>query len=190
MLPLLLLIRSGRCSRCGNEATQRLLNSEISWLNVHAPYGTALPDYWVLQAGGAPTKWGLSYFAEDACLSSHARSVISEMKSPNGEREPRRFLSNSLPARWSFRPPSASRRRSHSPAMLPASLLEGERKSCAICCAIFRQSPYAQLPDVRATTSGHTEVGPLTPSPPNEPFRRRNPEPQPTCPKSKMCHRF
>jgi hypothetical protein len=54
---------------------------------------------------------------------------------------PRGFLSNLTPACWSFRSPSASRRQSQSPAMLPATLLEGERKSGAIRYGIFRQSP-------------------------------------------------
>ncbi|WP_420827363.1 diguanylate cyclase domain-containing protein [Halochromatium glycolicum] len=53
----------------------------------------------------------------------------------------RRFLSKLIPPCWSFRSPSSSRRRSHSPAMLPATLLEGKRKSCAIRYELFRQSP-------------------------------------------------
>ena len=60
-----------------------------------------------------------------------------------------RFLSNLIPPCLSFRSPSASRRQSQSPAMLLATLLEGERKSGAIWYELFRQSPKSPGSDER-----------------------------------------
>jgi hypothetical protein len=87
----------------------------------------------------------------------------------------RRFLSNFIPSRWSFRPPSASRRQSHSPAMLLPSLLEGERKSCAVWYVIFRQSPEHRAghwgkPETRRRAGGAMRSG--RPAARDQPGRR------------------
>lgn len=83
-VPLLPRLESGICESCGGSAS---LNSErITWYNYHGSYNTGLPDYWLLKIEGGG-RWGLPYYAERLCPKCRERTIISEIKYPNGERE-------------------------------------------------------------------------------------------------------
>lgn len=59
----------------------------IKWLNVHGPYNTGLPDYWLLVISDNKSKWGLPYYAETMCPRCKQRAVVSEMRYPNDDHE-------------------------------------------------------------------------------------------------------
>lgn len=91
-VPLLPLQVSGTCENCKAEA-QALVSSQITWFNYHSEDNTGLPDYWLLQIDGDRTKWGSPYHSEGICPVCSNRSIISQMKCPNGKVE---FKNNCL----------------------------------------------------------------------------------------------
>ena len=64
---------NNKCPICGG--TNEVVSTNIAWLNVHGPYSTGLPDYWVLIEGDEnpgfhkkfPSKWGLPYYESIEC---------------------------------------------------------------------------------------------------------------------------
>jgi hypothetical protein len=54
-LPDISRLLDGRCPRCGTG--KPLDPSEIYYKNIHGPYNTGLPDYYVLIIGGGNRKW-------------------------------------------------------------------------------------------------------------------------------------
>lgn len=84
-IPLLPKLSDGVCAKCsGGHA---LKSDHIFWHNIHGPYSTGLPDYWVLELKDVGTSWGSPYFSEGKCPKCEALSVISEMNYPNGKHE-------------------------------------------------------------------------------------------------------
>lgn len=84
-IPLLPRLEQDTCGACGE--AESVDNELIAWVNHHGPYNTGLPDYWYLAAEHDPLHWGRPYYAEGACPKCKGRTVISEMKYPNGRRE-------------------------------------------------------------------------------------------------------
>lgn len=74
------------CPVCGG-TNDTVFNSMIKWLNVHGPYNTGLPDYWLLVISDNKSKWGLPYYAETMCPRCKQRAVVSEMRYPNDDHE-------------------------------------------------------------------------------------------------------
>lgn len=81
-VPLLPEVSSGVCSACGG--AEVIQSSDVTWSAVHSPYSTGLPDHWVLQVGTGSATWGKAYHAELPCPRCGGRSIVSEMKFPNG----------------------------------------------------------------------------------------------------------
>jgi hypothetical protein len=85
VVPILPKLESELCPSCGGGAA--LTSNRIAWFNYHGRFSTGLPEYWLLQIGGDTTHWGLPYFAEGQCPKCHSRTIVSEMKYPNGTHE-------------------------------------------------------------------------------------------------------
>lgn len=84
-VPVLCPLASEPCPDCG--CTDTLDSSRIVWLNYHGPYSTGLPDYWLLVVSDVQSKWGRPYLRESQCPKCAARTIVSELKYPNGQRE-------------------------------------------------------------------------------------------------------
>lgn len=84
-VPLLPPLAAGSCVACGS--TEELSSEGIAWVNHHESYSTGLPDYWCLGIDHDPSHWGRPYHAEADCPNCTARTIISEMRYPNGKRE-------------------------------------------------------------------------------------------------------
>jgi hypothetical protein len=78
-------IIDGVCIECGG--TQLLDSSKIVWINHHGEFSTGLPDYWLLIIQNQQNKWGLPYYGESNCPECGRRTIISQMKYPNGNSE-------------------------------------------------------------------------------------------------------
>lgn len=53
-------IHESECPRCGS--SEKLLASDVRYLNIHGPYNTGLPDYFILViAPNTSEKWGKPY---------------------------------------------------------------------------------------------------------------------------------
>lgn len=85
VLPMLPRMSDGICEDCGG--TEILNPSKICWLNYHSEFSTGLPDYWLLIIQPQHNKWGLPYYSESNCPKCNKRSIISQMKYPNGTSE-------------------------------------------------------------------------------------------------------
>jgi hypothetical protein len=88
-LPLLPLIENGKCKICGG--TNDLLSMNIIWLNIHGPYNTGLPDYWILKINEGKTfkkkfisKWGLPYYKFETCKRCGGLLLVSIFNPPIG----------------------------------------------------------------------------------------------------------
>jgi hypothetical protein len=46
-VPILPIMEQGKCPICGS--VDEVISSNIAWLNIHGPYNTGLPDYWILK---------------------------------------------------------------------------------------------------------------------------------------------
>ena len=71
-IPILPIVRDDDCPLCG--CTEKVISTNIFWLNIHSEYSTGLPDYWVLKINRAEhfekrflSKWGLPYFEMLLC---------------------------------------------------------------------------------------------------------------------------
>jgi len=84
-VPLLARLDVGACPSCGG--TSALRSDQVTWFNYHCEFSTGLPDYWLLKIDGEITKWGLPYYGEGSCPKCKTRTIVSEMKYPNGEHE-------------------------------------------------------------------------------------------------------
>ena len=87
-IPVPPIIDGGTCPKCGG--AEVVVSFDIAWLNIHGPYSTGLPDYWVLNislSGGSkrfPSKWGLPYFKQGTCPRCGANTIISLFAPPIG----------------------------------------------------------------------------------------------------------
>ena len=77
------------CPVCNGAAN--LISTCVAWLNIHGPYNTGLPDYWVLSIGEEkefvkefPSKWGLPYFALSKCTKCKGDAIDSLFIPPLG----------------------------------------------------------------------------------------------------------
>ena len=84
-IPRLPTVTAGKCEECGESGI--LSSNRITWLNYHSEYSTGLPDHWLLVIDGDRTKWGRPYYAEACCPTCGHRTIVSEMKYPNGKCE-------------------------------------------------------------------------------------------------------
>jgi hypothetical protein len=84
-LPLLPRLDVSPCRSCGG--TSALRSERITWFNYHSEYSTGLPDYWLLKIDGERTRWGRPYYAEGACPKCGTRTIVSQMRYPNGTHE-------------------------------------------------------------------------------------------------------
>ena len=84
-VPILPRIYEVKCEECGN--ADILEPSEIKWFNYHNEFSTGLPDYWLLIVHKGSNQWGLPYYGESICNKCYGRSIISQMKYPNGKSE-------------------------------------------------------------------------------------------------------
>jgi hypothetical protein len=82
IIPLLPRIIDGVCEMCSNN--DGLDSSKIQWYNYHSEFNTGLPDYWLLEVRSQINKWGYPYYGEGDCPQCNKRSIISQMKYPNG----------------------------------------------------------------------------------------------------------
>jgi len=71
-VPSLPMIQDGKCPVCGG--TEAVISVNIAWLNIHGPYNTGLPSYWILKVNDRhtfekkfPSKWGLPYYELVKC---------------------------------------------------------------------------------------------------------------------------
>ena len=88
-VPPLTKLDNDVCKECG--CSDVLESSRIGWLNVHGPFSTGLPDYWVLTINGHRNFWGYPYYLEGRCRGCGEMVVVSQMQYPGGEVE---FKSN------------------------------------------------------------------------------------------------
>jgi hypothetical protein len=67
-VPLVPMLKDSACPACGG--CDEIASTDIGWLNIHGPYSSGLPDYWVLLLADPargflkklPSKWGLPYY--------------------------------------------------------------------------------------------------------------------------------
>jgi hypothetical protein len=85
VLPFLPKMSNGNCEICGN--ANGLEPLRICWLNYHSEFSTGLPDYWLLVIKPQGNKWGYPYYGESNCPKCGGRSIVSQMKYPNGTSE-------------------------------------------------------------------------------------------------------
>ena len=71
-VPAFPIMKDGKCPVCGGN--EEVVSSNIAWLNIHGPYNTGLPDYWILKANDKlgfekrfSSKWGLPYYELMPC---------------------------------------------------------------------------------------------------------------------------
>ncbi len=88
-IPIPPFMQNSTCPKCGG--TENLISSNIAWLNVHGPYSTGIPDYWVLNVPSRkgfskefPSKWGLPYFKLGICPQCGENTVTSLFGPPIG----------------------------------------------------------------------------------------------------------
>ena len=81
-LPIPPVLEAGTCPICHGQ--EELCSTSVAWLNIHGPYNTGLPDYWILSVGKAtefvrdfPSKWGLPYFELFQCPRCGERALSS-----------------------------------------------------------------------------------------------------------------
>ena len=85
-VPLLKRLEAGVCSSCNG--TSVLRSERVVWFQYHSEFSTGLPDYWLLKIDCLRAKGrGLPYYAEDSCPKCKGRTVVSEMRYPNGRHE-------------------------------------------------------------------------------------------------------
>lgn len=81
VIPNLPLIDEGNCVRCGAMAVDLISNRSLTWQNIHGPYNTGLPDYWIIVTG--TSKWGLPYFTTGICPKCQGASILSQLAYPD-----------------------------------------------------------------------------------------------------------
>ena len=95
-VPVLPILKDSKCPMCGG--SDEIISTRISWLNIHGPYNTGLPDYWVLKVSDTkwgfeknfPSKWGLPYYELIKCPKCGGNLLTSIFCPPIGW-QPRRW---------------------------------------------------------------------------------------------------
>ncbi len=85
VIPYLPQVEDGRCAHCSAVSFNSISSRSLTWKNVHGPYNTGLPDYWIIGVG--ESKWGLPYFTMGKCPKCRSTSIVSQFFYPNGQVE-------------------------------------------------------------------------------------------------------